>query len=370
LSTHRWAGIILDPAADSPRAMVFHGRKDDPVSLTVKQLADLVGGTLHGDGNVAIHSAHSLAEAQPGDITFVSDEKNALELYASRASAAVSPPSVPLNGIPLIHVEDPLAAFVTIVRHIRGGGAEEPHGIDPRAYVHSTAVVGECASILPFATVGEGAVIGARCRLHSGSVVGRRCKLGDDVTLHPNAVLYDDTVLGHRVTIHANAVIGADGFGYRLQGGKHVKVPQLGRVEIGEDVEVGACTTIDRATFEATRIGEGTKIDNLVQVAHNCQIGKHNLFISQMGIAGSSSTGDYVVVAGQVGITDHVHIGAGAIIGAKAGVTKDVPAGQRTLGAPATPEREQKRILMSLQKLPEIGRELRRIKQRLGLPEE
>jgi UDP-3-O-[3-hydroxymyristoyl] glucosamine N-acyltransferase len=146
-------------------------------------------------------------------------------------------------------------------------------------------------------------------------------------------------------------------------------VPQFGCVEIGDDVEIGACTTVDRGTFGATRIAEGTKIDNLVQVAHNCQIGKHNLLISQMGIAGSSSTDDYVIVAGQVGITDHVHIGAGAVIGARAGVTKDVPAGQRMLGAPATPERDQKRIMMSLQRLPEMNKELRRIRQQLGLPE-
>src|SRR5204863_701111 len=144
--------------------------------------------------------------------------------------------------------------------------------------------------------------------------------------------------------VHANAVIGADGFGYRTQAGKHVKVPQLGRVEIADDVEIGACSTIDRGTFGPTRIGTGTKIDNLVMVAHNCRIGRHNLFVSQVGIAGSTTTGDYVVMAGQVGVADHLHIGDQAILGAKAGVHKDVPAGARMLGAPATPDREQMRI--------------------------
>jgi len=339
------------------------------LSLTVKELAELVQGTVHGDGSVAIHAARPLGEAQPGDITFVVDDKYAAQLPGSRASAAVVPACVGPNGIPLIQVKDPLDAFIVIVRHMRGGAAAKPHGVDPRAFVHPTAIVGEGASIFPFASVGEGAVLGARCCIHSGAVVGRHCMLGDDVTLYPNAVLYDDCILGKRVIIHANAVIGADGFGYRLQGGKHVKVPQLGRVEIGDDVEIGACTTIDRGTFEATRVAEGTKIDNLVQVAHNCQIGKHNLFVSQLGIAGSSSTGDYVVVAGQVGIADHVHIGAGAVIGAQAGVTKDVPAGQRVLGCPAMPERDQKRILVTLEKLPEMRKELRRIVQHLGLPD-
>jgi UDP-3-O-[3-hydroxymyristoyl] glucosamine N-acyltransferase len=350
-----------------PPATILSRTRGRTLSHTVKKLAELVQGTVLGDGNVAIQAARPLAEAKAGDITFVVDDKHIGQLHHSLASAAVVPPNVSPNGIPLIQVPDPLEAFIVIVRHLRGGAASKPHGIDSRAFVHPTATIGADASIFPFASIGEGAVVGARCRIHSGAVIGNHCKLGDDVTLYPNAVLYDNCSLGHRAIIHANAVIGADGFGYRLHNGKHVKVPQLGRVEIGDDVEIGACTTVDRGTFEATRIAEGTKIDNLVQVAHNCQIGKHNLFISQMGIAGSSSTGDYVVIAGQVGITDHVHIGTGAVIGAKAGVTKDVPPGQRTLGAPATPEREQKRILMSLEKLPEMRKELRRINQHLGL---
>jgi UDP-3-O-[3-hydroxymyristoyl] glucosamine N-acyltransferase len=350
--------------------MVFQGRKGRPVNLTVKQLADLVQGTVEGDGSIAISAARPLNVAGAGDITFVENDKHAALLHHSQASAAVVPVAVPLNGMSLIRVADPLHAFVTIVRHLRGEQEERPHGIDALAAVHATAVIGEGASIHAFASVGEGSVLGARCRLHAGAAVGRRCTLGDDVVLYPNAVVYDGTLLGNRVILHANCVIGADGFGYRTHGGKHVKVPQFGHVEIGDDVEVGACTTIDRGTFEPTRIGAGTKIDNLVQVGHNCQIGKHNLFVSQMGIAGSSSTGDYVVIAGQVGIADHIHIGTGAVIGAKAGVTKEVPAGQRMLGAPATPEREQKRILISLEKLPEMRKELRRLMQHLGLEEE
>ena len=159
-----------------------------------------------------------LGDAQPGDITFVADEKNAPRLHDCRASAAVVPASVSPNGIPIISVKDPLEAFVLIFRHIRGDVADKPHGIDPRAFVHPTAIVGEGASIFPFASVDEGTIIGANCRLHAGAVVGKNCKLGDQVTLHPNAVVYDGCILGHRVTIHANAVIGADGFGYRLHG--------------------------------------------------------------------------------------------------------------------------------------------------------
>jgi UDP-3-O-[3-hydroxymyristoyl] glucosamine N-acyltransferase len=340
------------------------------VRVTVRQLAELVQGQVCGDNDLVIAAARPLGEAQPGDITFVENDKHAAQLHDCRASAAVVSASLPANGLTIIRVADPLTAFVAIVRHLHGRPEPPPHGIDPRAYVHPTARVGAEASLFPFASVGEGSVVGARCRLHSGAVVGRYCRLGDDVTVYPNAVLYDGTVLGNRVIVHANAVLGADGFGYRLQNGRHVKVPQLGHVELGDDVEVGACTTIDRGTFQATRIGEGTKIDNLVQVGHNCRIGRHNLLVSQMGIAGSSSTGDYVVIAGQVGIVDHVHIGDRAMIGAKAGVTKDVPEGERMLGAPATPEREQKRILMTLERLPEMRRDLRQIKQHLGMKDE
>lgn len=338
------------------------------MSVTLGQLAELVHGQACGDAGLVLHAARPLAEAGPGDVTFVENDRHAHHVARCKASAAVVPAGLAVpDGLAVIRVADPLAAFVAIVRHLHGRAEPPPLGIDPRAVVHPTARIGPDPSIHPLAAVGEGTVIGARCQIHSSAVVGRYCRLGDDVVLYPNAVLYDGTVVGSRVIVHANAVLGADGFGYRFQDGRHAKVPQLGHVEVGDDVEIGACTTVDRGTFQATRVGEGTKIDNLVQVGHNCHIGRHNLLVSQMGIAGSSSTGDYVVIAGQVGIADHVHIGDRVLIGAKAGVTKDVPPGERMLGAPATPEREQKRILMTLEKLPEIRRDLRRLKQHLGM---
>ena len=340
------------------------------MTRTVRQLAELVRGQVHGDGELPITAARPLSEARSGDVTFLEHDKHLPDLDACPASAAVVGLNVPAAGKTLIRVADPLAAFAAIVKHLHGLPDLPPHGIDPLASVHPTAVVGPDPSVHPFAVVGAGCVIGARCRLHPGAVLGRNCRLGDDVTLYPNAVLYDGTVVGHRSIIHANAVIGADGFGYRLVNGKHVKVPQLGTVELGDDVEVGACTTIDRGTFRPTRVGEGTKIDNLVMIAHNCQVGRHNVLVSQMGMAGSSSTGDYVVIAAQVGVVDHVHIGDGTMIGGQAAVTKDVAPGQKMLGSPATPEREQKRMLMSLAGLPEMRRDVRRILHHLGLDEE
>jgi UDP-3-O-[3-hydroxymyristoyl] glucosamine N-acyltransferase len=338
------------------------------VQTTVRQIAEWVSGELVGDGDVPIGAARPLSEAGPGDITFVEGEKNLTAWHACQASAAVVPPSVPLNGRPLIRVADPLAAFATVVVQLRGLRTTEPIGrIDPTAHVHPTARVGPDCSIGPFAVIGEGAVLGARCLVHAGAFVGRDCRLGDDVVLYPHAVVYDDCVLGHRVIVHANAVIGADGFGYRTQNGRHAKVPQLGRVELGDDVEVGACTTIDRGTFGPTRIGDGTKIDNLVMIAHNCQIGPHNLLVSQVGIAGSCTTGAYVVMAGQVGIADHLTIGDKAVIGAQAGVVKDVPASTHMLGAPARPQKEAWRYMLSTERLPDLIKDVRRIKQALGL---
>lgn len=337
------------------------------MTITVRQLAALVRGEVAGDPETCVRAARPLDDAGPGDLTFVEDPRHAERFRTGPAAAAVVPEGFPSDGKTCIRVADPLAAFVTIVLHLHGPAEPAPSGVDARAAIHPTARLGPDTDVFPFAVVGEGSVIGARCRLHAGAVVGRHCRLGDDVVLYPHAVLYDRTVLGDRVVVHAGAVLGADGFGYRTQNGRHAKVPQLGHVEVGDDVEIGACTTIDRGTFQATRIGEGTKIDNLVQVGHNCRIGRHNVLVSQVGIAGSCTTGDHVVIAGQAGIVDHVRIGNRVTIGGRAAVTKDVADDQRLLGAPATPEREQKRILMSLEKLPEMRHDLRRIKQHLGL---
>jgi UDP-3-O-[3-hydroxymyristoyl] glucosamine N-acyltransferase len=332
------------------------------VAATVRELASLIRGTLEGDGDLMITDARSLKQAGQGHITFLEDERQAERLQQSAASAIVVPTALAVEGRTVIRSDDPLAAFIAIVQHIRGREPAPPVGIDPRAVVHPTVTMGAGSSVQALAVVGEGTVMGARCRIHPGAVVGRNCRFGDDVVIHANAVLYDGTVAGNRVIIHANTVIGADGFGYRQVQGKHVKVPQLGYVELEDDVEIGACATIDRGTFDATRIGTGTKIDNLVMIAHNCQIGPHNILVAQVGMAGSSSTGSHVIMAGQVGITDHIHIGDQAILGARAGVACDVPPKSRYLGAPAIPEAESKRIVAGLYRLPEIRRDIKRIK--------
>jgi UDP-3-O-[3-hydroxymyristoyl] glucosamine N-acyltransferase len=336
------------------------------VTVTVRQLADWVRGEVLGDGDLPIADARPLADARPGDITLV-DERHLGAWHASPAAAAVAPPSVPVNGRPLIRVADPLMAFAGIVRRFRGRPPTPAGTIDPAAHVHPTAKLAPGVSVGPFAVVGEGSEVGPGGVLHAGVVVGRGCRLGSEVVLFPRVVLYDDTVLGDRVVVHANAVLGADGFGYRFQDGRHVKVPQLGWVEVEADVEIGAGTTIDRGTFGPTRIGAGTKIDNLVMIGHNCQIGRHNVLAAQVGVAGSCTTGDYVVMAGQVGVADHLTVGDRAVLAAKAGVSGHVPADARMMGYPARPEGPFKRSWVVVEHLPEMRKDLKRIKKHLGL---
>jgi UDP-3-O-[3-hydroxymyristoyl] glucosamine N-acyltransferase len=339
------------------------------VPFTVGDIAGWVGGAVTGPAGTAVGRATALAEAGPGDITFLDGAKRRKEWAASKAAAAVVPPDFPDDPRPLIRVADPLAAFVQIVLKFRGDRPADT-GIHPTAVIHPSVTFGANPTVGPHAVVGEGTTIGANARIGGGAVVGRFCTLGDDVTLHPRAVLYDDVTLGSRVTLHSGAVVGADGFGYRFVKGRHERVPQLGGVVIEDDVEVGANATIDAGTFGPTRVAAGTKIDNLVMIAHNCRIGRHNVIASQVGVAGSSSTGDYVLVAGQVGIPDHVHIGDRAVIAAQSGIVNDVPAGAQMFGYPAMPGREYLKCLVEARKAGDTRKQVAAIKRHLGLTEE
>jgi UDP-3-O-[3-hydroxymyristoyl] glucosamine N-acyltransferase len=341
------------------------------VVATVEQLADLVRGRLVGDGSVAIHSARPVGEAGPGDITFIENDRYAKMLRASPASAAIVGPHLKRAAVestlPMIEVEDPILAFLAVRTHLAGAARPRWIGVHPQAWVAPTAKLGADVAIYPFVSVGDEAVIGEGTTLFPGAVIGDRCRLGRHVMVHPNAVLYPEVVLGDRVEVHAGTVLGGDGFGYRMVEGRHVKVPQTGRVEVGEDVEIGANCTVDRATFEATRIGAGTKIDNLVMIGHNNQIGRHNLLCGQVGIAGSCKTGDYVIMAGQAGIKDNTEIGDKVMIGAQAGVHRSVPSGQQVLGSPAIPVREQRRVFQMIARLPEMHKQLRELSAQVTL---
>jgi UDP-3-O-[3-hydroxymyristoyl] glucosamine N-acyltransferase len=239
-------------------------------------------------------------------------------------------------------------------------------GKSPHAYVAPTVKLGANVDIHPGASVADGVVIGAHTTIHSGVRIMPDCVIGSGVTIFPNVVLYKNTRVGDRVIIHAGSIIGAYGFGYRQVDGRHLLSAQLGNVEIAADVEIGAATTIDRGTYGPTIIGEGTKIDNLVMIAHNCRLGRHNLICSQVGVAGSTTTGDYVVMAGQVGVRDHVHIGDRAVLCSKAGVSNDVRAGEEVLGSPASPLRQAKLQMAAVAKLPEMRRQFRIMQRQLA----
>lgn len=331
----------------------------------LSELAQLVGGQLIGDGSIEVHEAATLAEAQVGEISFIDKADKKKSLGECRATAIVVPMEFVPEGIAAIQVEDVHAAFAKIVTHFRPPRYKKRIGINPASIVSPTAQIGDDVDIHLGATVGDDVVIGSRATIHAGVTVMAGCRIGEDVTIFPNAVLYENTVVGTRSLIHAGAVLGSYGFGYDSVSGRHILSAQLGHVVIGPDVEIGASTTIDRGTYGPTTIGEGTKIDNLVMIAHNCRIGRHNVICSQVGIAGSTTTGDYVVMAGQVGIRDHVHIGSRAMLGAMSGVHSNVPDGECYLGIPATPLREQTVRLAALSRLPEMRKQLKRLQREI-----
>ena len=326
-------------------------------------LAKIVDGRLFGDGTIEIDEAATLARAQEGDISFLDNAEKQDQLDQSRATAFVVPTGCKPPNASVIQVEDVHGAFSQIVEHFRPPRYAKRIGISPAAIISPSAKIGQDVDIHLGATIGDDVTIGDRATIHAGVTVMAGCHIGDDVTLFPNAVLYENTVVGPRSIIHAGAVLGAYGFGYSTEGGRHLLSAQLGHVTIGQDVEIGASTTIDRGTYGPTEIGEGTKIDNLVMIAHNCRIGRHNIICSQVGIAGSTTTGDYVVMAGQVGVRDHVHIGSRAVLGAMAGVISDIPDGECYAGIPATPLREQSFKLAALARLPEMRKQLKRLQR-------
>lgn len=333
------------------------------MSLSLSAIARLVDGSLSGDADLMIDGAATLAVARPGEITLADHIKFAPQLARSQASAVIVPANFQPLDRPFITVADVHKAFGRVVAHFRPPRQTRMSGISPAAFVSPTARLAADVEVHPQAFVGDGVEIGAGSIIHSGVRILDGCRIGPGCTIFPNAVLYENTILGRQVIIHANAVLGAYGFGYTTVDGRHQLGAQLGYVEVGDQVEIGAGTTIDRGTYGPTVIGSGTKIDNLVQIGHNCRIGRHNLICSQVGIAGSCSTGEYVVMAGQVGLADHLHIGDGALLGAKAGLMTDALPGKRYLGAPGVEERQFFRSISLIQQLPEIRKQLHEVQR-------
>ncbi len=344
------------------------------MTITVSQLASRLKGEVIGDREHEIADAQGLKKAGPSDVTFVGDEANLRKLNQCHAGVVLInadhlPTAKQLMGlqeVTFVLVDDPQAAFIETMQLFRPQRPRPTFGVSQQAYVDPSAVIGENTNIYPGAYVAADAVIGRDCDIHPGAVIGAGCHVGNQTTVHAHAVLYQDITLGNRVIIHANAVLGADGFGYRFEQGRYTKIPQLGTVRIDDDVEIGACTTVDRGMIGATIIGEGTKLDNLVMIAHNCELGKHNALVSQVGLAGSVTTGDYVRLAGQVGIADHLHLGTSCTVAAKSGVHKDIPEGETQIGAPSGPIEEQFKIMMAMQKAPEMRKQIRSLEKQVA----
>ena len=319
--------------------------------ITIAEVAKLVGGTVIGDSSLEIRAAAPIRDAGIDCITIADDPRYETKLRQCDGPAVIVPADFPSCDKTRVVVADVHTAFARLVKYLDPPVTDSFAGISSQASVAPTAIIGEGCTIEPFAVIGEHVRLGDHVHVGSGAVIETACQIGDGTRIYPRCVLYRKTIVGQRCILHAGVVLGANGFGYNTNDGRHQLSAQLGNVVVGDDVELGANTTVDRGTYTATTIGNGSKIDNLVMIAHNCQIGEHNLICSQVGIAGSSRTGDYVVLAGQVGIGDHIDIGSGATLAAKSGVMNHVPAKSVYVGIPATPLKEQMKTFAVINKL-------------------
>lgn len=337
------------------------------MKLTVKKIAEAVSGQWRGNGALVIRGAAGLSEARPGDITFLRDLKNIKLLQGTRAGAIFVPKGLPLNGErrTVVEVESPIAAFSWVLEQMaKERRPPRPAGVHKLAFVEKSAKIGKNASVGPFCIVEEKAEIEDGVRLESQVYVGARAKIGKGTLIYPQVVIREDVKIGQRCIIHAGVVLGSDGYGFYFAKGKHNKIPQVGTVTIEDDVEIGSCTTIDRATTGTTIIRKGAKIDNLVQVAHNVDVGEHSLLVAQVGIAGSAKIGKGVVVGGQAGVGDHVTVGEGSRIGGQSGVKQDVPPGSVLWGTPTQPLQDVLRQYVLLKRLPELFKDVKKLKDK------
>jgi UDP-3-O-[3-hydroxymyristoyl] glucosamine N-acyltransferase len=327
----------------------------------------MVRGELSGNPDQVVTGLAGLREATANDVSFLASPKYQAAAKATRACVLIVARDlhVDFDGA-VIRVDNPSEAFAELVRQVAPPPVTFPPGIHPTAVVASTARLGRDVSVQPHAVIEDRVVVGDRTVIGAGTYIGHESRVGADCCLYANVSLRERTIVGDRVILHSGVVLGADGFGYEQVNGTHKKIPQVGNVEIGDDVEIGANSAIDRGRFGRTRIGKGTKIDNLVQIGHNCVIGEHCIICGLVGIAGSTIIGDHVTLAGEVGIAGHLTIGDKSIIMAQAGVTKDVPPGSIMLGAPAVPHKEFKRVNAAIQRLPETVSKLHELEEQLA----
>jgi UDP-3-O-[3-hydroxymyristoyl] glucosamine N-acyltransferase len=337
---------------------------------TLEEIAKVLNApTSANAGETRITGLATLAEAGPSDLSYLGADKYLPEFRASRAAAVIVQRRVKLLpedlARPVLVVDDADLAVSRVAELFAPPVPRPAVGIEPGARVDPTASVGRDVRIGPNVIIGAGARVGDRVVLHANVYVGDQTTIGDDCELFPNVVVRERCMLGSRVVVHAGSVLGSDGFGYRWDGEKHAKIPQIGVVVVEDDVEIGSCVCIDRARFSATRIGRGTKIDNLVQVGHNAVTGPHCIIVGQAGMAGSVTLGAGVILAGQSAVKDHVHMGDRSILGPCSGVMDDVPPGQMVTGLPAMPHRQMLREQAALRHLPELRTQVRKLQEEL-----
>jgi len=330
---------------------------------SLEELAQYVGGERVGE-NVAITGVTGLSQARSGYLTFVDDPAMLSQVKATEASAVIVPQKTADFPLPHIKVKNPRLAFARLLGLFHPGKPRKP-GIHQAAIVGSDAVFGSDVSIGAYAVLGDRVSLGDRVTIYPLACIDDDVSIGDDSIIYPHVSIMRGCRLGSRVTVHSGAVIGADGFGFVKDGRSSVKIPQVGNVVLGDDVEIGANTTIDRATTESTSLGRGTKIDNLIQIGHNTRIGDDCIIVSQAGLAGSIVVGDRVTIAAQAGVRDHVEIESDCIIAGRAGVTKKVPSGSLVSGFPARPHRQELRIEAAIAKLPELLAQVREMEKRI-----
>lgn len=333
--------------------------------FTAAEIARHLDGEVVGDGSVTLTGFAPADRAKAGDLTFAENAAYFTHATASAARAVLVDGPYSSDQKVLIRVASARIAFAKTLA-LFFPEPVFPAGVHPTAVVAASATIDPTAHLGPYCCVGENAQIGARAVLHGHDWVGANCRLAEDVHLFSHVTLYAGTQVGQRVRIHAGTVVGADGFGYVLDQGVHRKVPQMGNVIIQDDVEIGANVAIDRGALGPTTIGRGTKVDNLVQIAHNVTLGDHCLIAGQAGIAGSSKLGNYCVLAGQSGVAGHLKLGSQVVVSAQAGVMRDIPDGQKVLGAPALPDKEAKRQMIALQQLPALLHRVKELEKRLA----
>lgn len=339
------------------------------MEFTARQIADFLNGLLEGNPEVKVSDFSKIESGRQGTLSFLANPKYELYIYESEASIILIDKNfVPREAIAatLIRVDNPYESLAKLMSLVATAKPRKT-GVASLANIHPSAKIGTNSFVDAYACIGESVVIGEHANIHSHVYIGDNVQIGNNVQLFPGVVIHHDTIIGDDCVIHANAVIGSDGFGFAPSAdGTYVKIPQLGNVILGNKVEIGACTTIDRATFGSTEIKDGVKIDNLVQIAHNVEIGEHGVIASQTGIAGSSKIGSRVMFGGQVGITGHVNIADGTVLGAKAGVAGNIKQpGQIWSGSPAVPVNTYRRACVVNKNLPELQRIVYQLKQKI-----